>query len=179
MMTRKSLSPIGWLVLCAAMIVPSAQASESNQGTWMTFDQPVQIPGTVLPAGKYWFRIMDDKNTVQMNIIEIYDQSKNHLATVSALPTENKDRAEPRGYTELQFTQGTDRRPAALLAWSYPGRFDGHRFVYPDRERRILSEEPPVTVAVTEKLVVYQGKIVNLGPQPLFIAAVNSWRLTR
>ena len=37
----------------AALLAPRVQADEWNKKTDVTFSQPVEIPGMVLPAGKY------------------------------------------------------------------------------------------------------------------------------
>jgi hypothetical protein len=45
------------LVLGFLTALPAARADESNQATKVTFSQPIQIPGRVLPAGTYWFML--------------------------------------------------------------------------------------------------------------------------
>src|SRR5258708_40258354 len=51
---RKTFAAFG-LMLTFLLLLPMARASESDQATKITFDQAVQIPGRVLPAGTYWF----------------------------------------------------------------------------------------------------------------------------
>jgi len=48
-------------VLCLALVLSAAgtQADQHNKKTQVTFSQPVQVPGTTLPAGTYVFRLMD------------------------------------------------------------------------------------------------------------------------
>ena len=41
------------------MATPSINASEWNQRTLFTFSQPVEIPGHVLSAGAYTFKLAD------------------------------------------------------------------------------------------------------------------------
>jgi len=50
MNTRKAISILG-LLLAFAIILPAARADEYDQASQLTFSQPVQIPGHVLPAG--------------------------------------------------------------------------------------------------------------------------------
>jgi len=41
------------------LLTPSVRASETDQMTQLTFNQPIQIPGRVLPAGTYWFAVTE------------------------------------------------------------------------------------------------------------------------
>ena len=45
------------LCLLAALVVPKARADEWDKKTIVSFSAPVQIPGTVLPAGTYVFKV--------------------------------------------------------------------------------------------------------------------------
>jgi hypothetical protein len=47
-------------LLAFLVVLPAARADQSNQDTKVTFSQPVQIPGRVLPAGTYWFELPED-----------------------------------------------------------------------------------------------------------------------
>ena len=59
----KRLTSIAAAVLTAAFLTvatnASAQDSNINQRTFLTFSGPVQMPGVTLPAGKYVFRLAD------------------------------------------------------------------------------------------------------------------------
>jgi hypothetical protein len=48
------------LALLWVLSVPGAMADESNQATQATFSAPFEVPGKVLPAGTYWFTLMND-----------------------------------------------------------------------------------------------------------------------
>jgi len=49
-----------FIVALCAVSVPVTRDDQSNQATELTFSEPVEIPGVVLPAGTYWFTIMAD-----------------------------------------------------------------------------------------------------------------------
>src|SRR6266481_6784362 len=58
-------------------MVPRATADESDEKTIFTFSGPVEIPGQVLPAGTYVFKLADsssDRNTVQ-----VFSKDEKHL----------------------------------------------------------------------------------------------------
>ena len=62
------------LTLFAGLLAIQAQAQTSNKRTTITFNQPVQIPGKVLPAGTYTFTIPD--TTGMRHIVQVWDKDK-------------------------------------------------------------------------------------------------------
>jgi len=64
---------------------PAASADTWNQLTKVTFSGPVEIPGQVLPAGTYWFKLLDSPSN--RNIVQVYNQKQNkQLAMIMAIP---------------------------------------------------------------------------------------------
>jgi hypothetical protein len=51
-----------------------ARASVQDQMTRFTFTQPVEIPGETLPAGTYWFQLLDSPSNRDM--VLIHDQTR-------------------------------------------------------------------------------------------------------
>jgi hypothetical protein len=125
-------------VVIAALVViglmaGTVRADESDQAIKVTFSQAVQVPGHVLPAGTYWFTMMDtnDKEIVR---IENEQQSK----TLAMIQTINRDRPEWQSHTQFNLAERSGE-PAAVEAWFYPGRSTGHEFVYPKQIERELA----------------------------------------
>ncbi len=115
------------LVLLGWMLMPSARADEWDEKTELTFSQPVEIPGLVLPAGKYVFKLADSLS--DRDIVEVYNANMSHLyTTVIAIPDY---RLEPKGKTVVTFEERKAGAPEALKAWFYPGMNYGVEFVYP------------------------------------------------
>src|ERR1700675_1565717 len=50
------------VLLAFLVVLPAVHADEWNQATLITFSQPVQIPGRVLPAGTYLFELVNNYN---------------------------------------------------------------------------------------------------------------------
>ena len=51
---------IATLIACAALVTGlPVRADEGNQKTTLTFSEPVELPGIVLPAGKYVFKLVE------------------------------------------------------------------------------------------------------------------------
>jgi hypothetical protein len=142
MNTRKVISILG-LLLAFAIILPAARADEYDQASQLTFSQPVQIPGHVLPAGTYWF-VLADVSIANRNIIHIFNSDRSTLyATVSTITAE---RAQSSDHTALTFAERDSTQPSAILDWFYPGRKTGHEFVYPAQDEKELASAKHQTV---------------------------------
>jgi hypothetical protein len=77
------------IILCMAPLAialsPAAMADEFNQKTVFTFGQPVEIPGQILPAGTYVFKLAD--STGNRHVVQVFNQAENHVyGTFLAIP---------------------------------------------------------------------------------------------
>lgn len=116
----------GLLAFCLAA-PPQARADEWNQKTIITFSGPVEIPGRVLPAGTYVFKLAD--STSDRNIVEVFNKDENHLYGIFlAIPDY---RLKPADKPIITFEERATGAPEAVRAWFYPGENYGHDFVYP------------------------------------------------
>jgi hypothetical protein len=116
------------------VLAPRLKADEANQLTHVTFRAPVEIPGQVLPAGKYTFKVLDFNDP---NVVQIFNKNQNKLyATILAVPDY---RLKPRGKTVITFEERAVGSPEAIRAWFYPGMNYGHAFVYPRTRARELA----------------------------------------
>jgi hypothetical protein len=137
----KSLITIAFL-LAFLMVLPTARANQSDQATKVTFNQPIQIPGRVLPAGTYWFVIAQDVPQPYGVRISNYDRTIVY-ATVFTIHAE---RSQPTGRAAFTFAQSGPGQPQAIVTWFYPGETTGHEFVYPKPVREELAKNKQVTV---------------------------------
>lgn len=120
-----------------AMFLPQAKADTWNERTIFTFSGPVEIPGQVLPAGTYVFKLLD--STANRDIVQVFNKNENHLyGTFLAIPDYH---LTPRGKTILTFEERAAGAPEAIKAWFYPGMNYGHEFVYPKEKALALAEE--------------------------------------
>ncbi len=124
----------GLLALC--MAAPrQARADEWNQKTTFTFSGPVEIPGEVLPAGTYVFKLADSMS--DRNIVEVYNRNENHLYGIFlAIPDYH---LKPAGKPIITFEERASGAPEAIKAWFYPGENYGHDFVYPRAKAMALA----------------------------------------
>jgi hypothetical protein len=108
-------------------LMPPVKADESNQKTLITFSGPVEVPGQILPAGTYVFKLAN--STSSRNIVQIYNQKENRVfGTFLAIPDY---RMRPADNTIIRFEERPAGSPPAIKAWFYPGRQYGNEFVYP------------------------------------------------
>ena len=117
-----------FMTMLAAVLLPSARASESDQKIIETFSQSVQIPGRILPAGTYTFKLLDSPGG-DGNIVQVLSKDeKNLYATIQAI---SEERFKLTDNPEIRLEDLTTGGPKAIQAWFYPGRETGMRFVYP------------------------------------------------
>ena len=125
------------LALLATLLAPASSADEWDKKTILTFSGPVEIPGKVLPAGTYVFKLLDSPSN--RHIVQVFDKDeKQLLGTILAVPDY---RLQPTGETTLYFEERPAGKPPALRAWFYPGDNFGHQFVYPNTRATELAKQ--------------------------------------
>jgi len=115
------------LACLGTTFLPQAKAGQWSEKTTMTFNAPVEIPGVVLPAGTYVFKLADSQS--DRNIVQVFNKDESHLyATILAIPDYRMD---PTDKTVVTFEERTTGSPEAIKAWFYPDNTYGEEFVYP------------------------------------------------
>jgi hypothetical protein len=123
-------------LLAFLIVLPNVRADEWNQATLFTFNQPVQIPGQVLPAGTYLFEIV---NSFNHEIVRISNADRtNVIALIQARPATQKSF---NGKSAIVLAERGESNPAAIVAWSYPGRVEGHQFLYPKQMQTEVAKD--------------------------------------
>lgn len=137
------------LMLMAALgvlaVLPCARADEWNQKTVFTFNVPVEVPGQVLPAGTYVFKLLDSPS--DRHIVQVFNKDETQLFdTFLAIPDY---RLRPASKTIVTFEERPAGSPMAIKAWFYPGRNFGNEFVYPKPKAIELAKANNVPVPAT------------------------------
>jgi hypothetical protein len=133
------------LALLGATVTPM-RADEWNKETTVEFSAPVEIPGKVLPAGKYVFKIADsesDRNTVEI-FSEDTNGRQNLMATILAVPDYRETTPDKPTF---QFEERAAGSPEAIHSWFYPGENTGWEFVYPKGEKMSANTMPAESAA--------------------------------
>jgi hypothetical protein len=110
---------LGAATLCFTLS-PVVKADTWDKKTIVTFEQDTEIPGWVLPAGTYVFKLLRggvaDRCTVQ-----IWDGSESQIyAALHAVP-EISSEAPGRAYFTLDNRDADEGLPPLLRSWFYPG----------------------------------------------------------
>jgi hypothetical protein len=142
MTQRLKFASVTLLAVAAAWWAPTARADEWNKETVFTFTEPIEIPGQVLSAGTYVFKLFDGVSG--RNVVQIFTQDDEHLiATVMAIPDY---RTEPTDKTIVTLEERAAGSPRALHTWFYPGDSCGFEFVYPKPQTQFGKPEQPESV---------------------------------
>ena len=122
---KVGLMLLGAFLLCTAF-TPPTKADDWNHKTIVTFSDSIEVPGQVLPAGTYVFKLMDSSS--DRHIVQIWTEDEQQLITT--IHTVANQRMRPAGRTIFEFDERPADSPQALHAWFYPGATVGEEFVY-------------------------------------------------
>ena len=118
----------GFLALTYVLAQP-VMADEWNKKTEFEFSGPVEIPGRVLPAGKYVFQLEDNQS--DRNIVQIYSEDSNgkesFVTTLIAIP---EYRSQTPDKPIVNFEERSSGAPEAIHSWFYPGENTGWESIY-------------------------------------------------
>jgi len=113
-------------MLCA-ILSPGIKADDWNKKTVVTFTDSIEIPGQVLPAGTYVFKLAN--GIADRHIVEIWTGDESQLlATILTIPDYRPDTPNK---TVFEYDERPGDSPMALHAWFFPGDRTGQEFVYP------------------------------------------------
>jgi hypothetical protein len=100
-------------------------ASSDEEVTVFTFTAPVRVPGKILPAGKYLFKLDQHE---ELNVVKIESPDERKVFGVFLVKPDYQMQA-PRK-PGLVFEPGAGGTPDAIRAWFYPGDKYGNEFIY-------------------------------------------------
>jgi len=129
----------------AAWFAPAAKADEWDKKTVLTFNEPVEVPGKVLPAGTYVFKLLDSES--DRNVVQIFTEDERHLVTTIMAISDYRE--EPADKTVVTFSERPSGSPEALHSWFYPGETIGLEFVYPKTQQPLAAYDQPALMATT------------------------------
>jgi len=132
---------IAFAIASVLFLEVAAHADEMDQSIKITFSQAIQIPGQVLPAGTYLFKLADPNN---LDVVHIFNSEGTRL--YATLETITAERRKPSGHTVVTLGEQPDGRPETLVKWFYPGSTSGHELVYSKQEEQQLAQDRQQTV---------------------------------
>ena len=128
-MYRKLFTGMICLMLLGTFFVQMGRADMADKKTIVTINQPIQVPGKVLPAGTYVLKLLDSNHPT---LVAIYNADETHLITTVVGISDSRIQISDK--TVFQFEERPSGQPEALKAWFYPGDDSGVEFVYPDQK---------------------------------------------
>jgi hypothetical protein len=163
MKIMKTVLAVLTLTLLSAISASGVLADEWNKKTVMTFSQPIEIPGQILPAGTYTIKLVDLAS--ERHIVQFLDADGIRVvATVLAI---NNYKLKPSGDTVVKFAERSGDNPEAIKAWFYPGDNFGQEFVYPKHRAIELAAftKEPIPAIAEETSDLKSATIVAVTPE--------------
>jgi hypothetical protein len=165
-----SFSILITLCVLGALIVPKARADEWDKKTTLTFNEPVQVPGTTLSAGTYVFKLADSSDRT---IVQIWNEDETRLITTLLAVADYRTKTPDK--TIVSFDERPAGQPEALRAWFYPGDNFGVEFVYPKQRATELAQanQQPVLSAredATDAASMKTATVEPVAPPPVTVA---------
>jgi hypothetical protein len=152
MKINKRYIAVGLIVAFSLFFGLAAHADESDEATTITFSQPIQIPGKVLPAGSYLFKLASADD---LQVVQIYNAERTVLyATLQTIATE---RPKPTDFTVVAVAEQGAGQPDMLVKWFYPGRDTGTEFVYPKQQENEVGRDRQQTIEANHRTVSSSG----------------------
>lgn len=136
-MKRVTLITTALVFAVVAVLATRAQAQETNtqERSFITFSNTVEMPGVTLPAGTYVFRLAD---TPQRNVVQVLSQDQKKV--LGQWLFVQHERPEVTGDTVIMFKENAENTMPAIQYWYFPGEKIGKEFVYPkDQAEKIAA----------------------------------------
>ena len=159
-------------VLCAtamltAVTAEPAAAQTFDRVTKLTFSAPVELPGMVLPAGTYTFRLVDSKS--DRHVVNVYDaDDEKHIHTVYAIPVRRSETSE---VTVVTFRETALDAPLPVRFWYYPNDQYGQEFAWPrDRALAIAQATGESVLAIDGEEIERVEATAVTTPAPVVVA---------
>jgi hypothetical protein len=142
-----------------------AQDFNTQERTFLTFSNSVELPGMTLPAGTYTFKLAD---TQSRSVVQVLSQDEKQIhGQFLFVPAE---RQEVTGETVITFRETREGTIPAVQYWYYPGEKIGKEFIYPkDQAMKIatrtgatvMTKDGPVSANSTASSTDAQGQVTE------------------
>jgi hypothetical protein len=149
MKINKSYIVVGLIIAFTLIFELVAHADMGDQLSIVTFSDPIQIPGQVLPAGTYLFKLANSDS--DRNIVQVFNADRTVL--YATLQTITAQRQEPTDDTAVTFAEQGGGKPEVLLKWFYPGRETGNEFLYSKEKEKELAQDRQRTIVANQHAV--------------------------
>ena len=126
-MMRTVLSTLAVMTLFVGASAGRAEATMTHDNrTYFTFSQPVAIPGAVLPAGEYVFRLADPDSG--RGIVQVLNRETGEAHGMFF--TTHAERGSVADMPEVTLGEAPEGMTRSIATWWYPGTTNGRTFLY-------------------------------------------------
>ena len=132
---RKPFLVAACFVLISGFCAFRVHADDWNKATIITTNVPIEVPGRILPAGRYKFKLMDSLQNRQIVRIMSADET-NLYQTVLAIP-DYREQATDRPV--ITFYETPTGGVSPVREWFYAGEHSGVEFIYPKNRGALLT----------------------------------------
>lgn len=113
--------------LLCAVAIPGARADQCGKKAIVTFSMAVAVPGHVLPAGTYVFKLVT--GIAVKHVVQIWNEDETEL--LATTPTIPITRTYAPARSTFEFEDRVGKSPVAIKAWFYSADNTGEEFIYP------------------------------------------------
>lgn len=136
-MKRVTLIVTAVVLAVIATLAGRATAQETNtqERTFLTFSNAVEMPGVTLQAGTYVFKLADSPSR---NVVQVWDRDEKNM--IGHWTFVQAERTDPANETIVMFKETAEGSTPAVQFWYFPGERVGKEFIYPkDQAERIAA----------------------------------------
>jgi len=134
--------------LVGVLNVPTLRADPVYRLTEVTFAQPVEIPGKVLPAGTYVLKLLDPY--MDQDIVRFYNPKMDHMYAMVFAVRDYRLVATNRPVITLE--ERAHGAPPAIKTWFASWENWGEEFVYRKVHPIAAVEQPPAPAPAPKEL---------------------------
>lgn len=128
-------------VLLALLLSSSVKADDWDKKTVVTFGQDVEIPGQVLPAGTYVFKLL--RSNADRFVVQVWSQGESQLLAMLVTVGDSYPNQSGKSYFVLDTTGTDEGYPPAVVSWFFAGSDEGRDFIYSGYSNtRIVDSQP-------------------------------------
>jgi hypothetical protein len=130
-MKRVTLIATALVLAVVAVFTTRVMAQETNtqEITYLTFSNSVEMPGVTLPAGTYTFRLAD---TPSRNVVQVLDRDQKNV--MGQWLFVQAERPQVSQDTVVMFKENREGATPAIQYWYFPGEKIGKEFIYPKNQ---------------------------------------------
>lgn len=148
-MKRVTLLATALALAVIAMLAGRVTAQETNtqEKTFLTFSGTVEMPGVTLQPGTYVFKLADSPSR---NVVQVWDEDEKrmlgHWTFVQA------ERPTVTHETVVMFKETREGSTPAVQYWYFPGEKIGKEFLYPKDQAERIAARTGATVRSDEAI---------------------------